>query len=279
MAHQVKPAVPPETVSPRPRVRAVERALAILNCLVEQDLRLADLARRLELHKATVTRLLSSLVAAELVSKNHEGRYGLGPGIALLAARLGERHRSLVDFLREPLRRVWRATRETVVVHVRVGLVWIAIEELESPRAIKFKAGVGQRVPVHVGSAGRALLAFLPADELAAILRRIRFVGLTERTIVSRTRLAEELEKVRRVGHAISFGEGIIGAAAVSVPVFDAAGRPVAAVSVLGPDSRLPLAELRRCGSVLKEEIRPLPVVIPDPARSFRGHAEARERP
>jgi DNA-binding IclR family transcriptional regulator len=245
-----------------PRVRAVERALAILECLVERDLRLVDLAAKLRLHKATVIRLLASLLARELVSRTPEGRYALGPGLALLAARLGDNHRTLVELLREPLRRVWEATRETVVVHIRVGLVWIAVEELESPRPIKFKAGVGQRVPLHVGSAGKALLAFLPDEERAAILRRMRFVTLTDRTIVSRARLEEELKKIRRQGYALSFGEGIVGCSAASVPVFDAGGRVVAAVSVLGPDSRLPVAELKRCATILNQKIQPLPVMI-----------------
>lgn len=245
-----------------PRVRAVERALGILECLVERDLRLVELSSKVRLHKATVLRLLGSLLAHDLVLRNTEGYYGLGPGLTLLAARLSDDHRTLVDLLRGPLHGVWEATRETVVVHIRVGLVWIAIEELESPRPLKFKAGVGQRVPLHVGSAGKALLAFLADDELEAILRRMRFVKLTARTVVSRARLQAELEKVRRQGYAVSSGEGIVGCSAVSVPVFDGAGRAVAAVSVLGPDNRLNPNELRRCATILKQKIQPLPVVI-----------------
>jgi len=245
-------------------VRAVQRALNILTSLGEEDLRLVDLAARLKLHKATVTRLLGTLAQADMVSRDEQDRYTLGPGIILLAGRLLGRYRTLADLLHEPLRRVWETTRETVTIHVRVGLERLCIEELESPEAITYRAGVGNRVPIHSGSAGKVLLAFLPDGERAALLRQLRLVPVTERTITNSSRLIQELDKVRRAGYAVSAGERIIGATAVSVPVWDRSGRVVAAVSVLGPESRLTPEVLKRYAALLKTEIRPLPMVIPD---------------
>ncbi|MBI4590492.1 MAG: IclR family transcriptional regulator [Candidatus Rokubacteria bacterium] len=249
-----------------PPVRAVERALNILACLGEEDLRLVDVALRLKLHKATVTRLLATLARAGMVSRDERDRYSLGPGLILLAGGLLGRYRTLADLLRAPLRRVWETTRETVTIHVRVGSERLCIEELESPETITYRAGIGNRVPLHVGSAGKVLLAFLPEAERATALKELRLVPLTDRTITSRNRLVEELDRVRRAGYAVSSGERIVGATAVSVPVLDPDGRVVAAVSILGPESRLTPEVLKRYAVLLKREIPQLPMVVPHSA-------------
>lgn len=252
--------------SGRRTVRSVERALNILVCLADEELRLVDLAKKLQLHKATVSRLLTTLARAGrgMVARNGEDRYGLGPGAILLARPFLARCRMLVDFVRQPLKRIWEKTRETVTVHVRVGLDRVCIEEIESPDAIIYRAGVGSRVPLHAGAAGKVQLAFLPETERAAILKQLKLARLTERTITNRQRLIEELNRIRRVGYATSVGERLAGVAAVSVPVFDRDGRLVAAVSVLGPEARLPAKTLKRYAILLKSEIQPLPLAVQD---------------
>jgi len=243
-------------------VRSVDRALAILTSLGRRELTLTEISKSLRLHKTTVTRLLGSLLAADMVSRDERGRYGVGPAVALLAARVGSSHRSLVDFLREPLRRIRDLTKETVVVGVRVGSGWVAIEEMESPQAIKYRAGLARRVPLHVGSAGRTLLAFLPDDEQRYLLKTLRLVRVTDRTVSNRRALARSLAKVRRDGYALSFGEGIVGAASVSLPVFDVTGRMVAVISVLGPESRLSTDRLHRYAAIVRREIPTAPVLV-----------------
>jgi DNA-binding IclR family transcriptional regulator len=239
-------------------VRAVDRALAILVCLGQGNRRSIDLARALKLHKATVSRLLVSLQRAGMVRRNDDGFYTVGPAVVALASRAIETHRTLLDVLREPLRRVWQLTRETLGVHVRAGGNRVGIEELESPQPIKYSAGLGQR-SLHAGAAGRILLAFLPPDERRQVLNGMRLVRFTDATITNLSDLEKHLEGDRRRGYSMSFGEGIPGVAAVSVPVFDSTGKVVASVSVLGPRARLSPAVLRRYARILREEIPVIP--------------------
>jgi IclR family transcriptional regulator, KDG regulon repressor len=242
----------------------VERACAVLGCLADEDRRLVEIVEQVGLHKATVARLLAALTSAGMVVRDDRERYTLGPGVVRLTGRLLGRYRSLADLLRDSLERLSGATGETVTVHVRVGAERLCIEELESRHEIAFRSGIGARVPIHSGSAGKVLLAFLPEVERHALLQQLTFKPITERTITRRDRLAEELEKVRRRGYAISVGERILGATGVSVPVLDRDGRPQAAISILGPDFRMPPEALDRYAALLKREVRPLPVVISD---------------
>jgi len=239
-------------------VRAVDRALAMLACLGQGNRRSIDLARTLKLHKATVSRLLVSLHRAGMVRRNEDGFYTVGPAVVALASRAIETHRTLLDVLREPLRRVWQITGETIGVHVRAGGNRVGIEELESPQPIKYSAGLGQR-SLHAGAAGRIFLAFLTPDERRQVLNDMRLVRFTEATITSLSDLEKHLENDRRRGYSMSFGEAIPGVAAVSIPVFDSTGKVVASVSVLGPRARLSPAVLRRYAGILREEIPVIP--------------------
>jgi DNA-binding IclR family transcriptional regulator len=239
-------------------VRSVDRALAILACLGQGNRRSSDLARALKLHKATVGRLLISLQRAGMVRRNDDGFYTVGPAVVALASRAIETHRTLLDVLRDPLRRVWQLTGETIGVHVRAGRNRVGVEELESPQPIKYRAGLGQR-SLHAGAAGRILLAFLPPDERRQVLNGMRLVRFTDATITNLSDLEKQLERDRRRGYATSFGEAIPGVASLSVPVFDSTGKVVASVSVLGPQARLSPPVLRRYAQILLKEIPVIP--------------------
>src|SRR5438132_9133844 len=77
----------------RNKVQSLDRALEILRLLgSEPEMRVTDLARRLEVHKSTVFRLLSTLQEHGLVEQNPTTeRYRLGYGLVRLAgAGVGE---------------------------------------------------------------------------------------------------------------------------------------------------------------------------------------------
>lgn len=82
----------------------------------------------------------------------------------------------------------------------------------------------------------------------------------TSKVLVAFLREAEQLNDIRQTGFAVSAGEHIAGGSPVSVPVLDVTGRLVAAVSIHGPDSRLPESRLRECGALLVREAGPLPI-------------------
>jgi DNA-binding IclR family transcriptional regulator len=69
-------------------------------------------------------------------------------------------------------------------------------------------------------------------------LQTLPLLPLTDATISDLDALRQELETVRRQGYAMSTGERIPGAAAVSVPVHGLQGF-LASLSVLGPADRL----------------------------------------
>jgi DNA-binding IclR family transcriptional regulator len=136
------------------------------------------------------------------------------------------------------MQNLWRSTEETVTLNIRMGLHRVCIEELRSPQRLLYTAGVGSKLPLHVGASGKVILAFAVPKERAKLLDALTFAQLTSETITDRERLEEELDRVRERGWAVSLGERLPGATGISVPVRDPSGL-VMSLSLLGPRERL----------------------------------------
>ena len=218
----------------RDRVQSIERGIDVLMALAAGPKTLTEVTRETGLSKGTVFRLLASLNYENLVVKDSGNVYMLGPGCLRLMQGVMEGLGAINAVARPALVDVWEETAETVTIHVRVGLERICIGELPSPEPIRYMSTVGASAPLPVGSAGRVLLAFMPQPELDALLPSLLPAGLFE----DEASLRSELDLIRERGYALSSGERVKGAAAVSVPVHGRQGF-LAALSVLGPDFRL----------------------------------------
>jgi DNA-binding IclR family transcriptional regulator len=131
------------------------------------------------------------------------------------------------------LRTLRERSRETVSLNIRDGQERVAIERLDTSHEIRFVVDVGQPLPLHVGAAGKAMLAFMADEEVAAVFE---YAGLGQR---ERQRIRRDLAEIRQLGTAHTVGERIAGAGSVSAPVFNHEGIVMASVSVLSLESRL----------------------------------------
>jgi DNA-binding IclR family transcriptional regulator len=103
---------------------------------------------------------------------------------------------------------------------------------------------------------GKAILAFLPEDRAAEVVRRIRFERFTHRTIASAEALRTEMEKTRRRGYAVDDEELEEGLRCIAVPLLDAQRQPVAAVSISGPSFRVTAQKLPSIANHLLQCVR-----------------------
>lgn len=217
-----------------PAARTVEALLA----LSDGPKSLGQISETTNLPKPTAHRLLNQLIDANVVHQAPNQDYMLGVralelGQALLNAPAWEQ----AFTARPELQDFARRTDETVTIHVRMGDYRMCIAEFESAQALRYVSSVGQTAALHVGAAGKVLLAF------AARADREHYLGTLARRPGHPTAdvaaLRRELAKVRAAGWAESTGERIEGASAVSVPVYDGESGLVASLSVLGPTLRL----------------------------------------
>ncbi len=227
-------------------VRSVDRAAALLVSLGDADgaVSVTDLSHALELHKSTVSRLLSTLERRGLVEQDHEtGHFRLGVGIIRLA-QSAERTLDLRAIAQAELEALAKQTHETVSLEVFDGVASaVAICQIDGPNLTPMPDITGRPVAMHAIAAGKVLLASLPERTVLSIARR-GLVSYTNRTITDPRALLEELAAVRRRGYALGLGEWDPRISAVGVPVCDARGTVIATVVVWGSSTRVTSTQL-----------------------------------
>jgi DNA-binding IclR family transcriptional regulator len=225
---------------PADQVHTLSRAVEILDCfsLEHPELGVREIARMTHLSSSTAGRLLAALKETGILSQNPGTRaYMLGPKVLIWSGiytnSLDVRNQSL-DFMHE----LHRETEETISLYVLDGSERVCVERIESPHNVRIVARIGRRLPLHAGSAGKVLLAFLPAAHQEEIIRSNSLARLTPQTIVDPAALRQELAKIRQDGYAVSRGEWLTDASGVAAPIFDYHGEVVAAVTISGPGQR-----------------------------------------
>lgn len=226
-------------------VQSVDRAVTILEALAEspEELGITQLGHRLGVHKATASRLVSTLAEHGLVERTPgSDKYRLGFGLVRLASAVAS-GLELVRQARPSLERLAEETGETVNLAALDGDQVVNIDQITAAHLIVNVNWVGKRTPLHCTSNGKVLLAHLPEPERLHLLAR-PLERLTPNTIVDAEALRRELDEVRARGYAHTLEELEVGLNAVAAPVRAAGGSVVAAVSVAGPAYRVKPAEI-----------------------------------
>ena len=223
------------------QLQGLDRVVAILDLLGSSDssLSLAEICQRMDLHKSTAHRALMALERTGMIERAPANRYRLGLKLYDMGNRAVEQIdlRSRVHpYLRKMALRVGEIVHLGVLHKTRV----VYIDKIEPiNRRVCISSRTGTSNPVYSTSLGKAILAYLPAEEAMKTISRIQFSSFTSKTLTSPQELLEALERVRRRGYAVDDEEMEIGTRCVGAPVLDSTGRPIAAVSVSGSASRL----------------------------------------
>jgi DNA-binding IclR family transcriptional regulator len=239
------------------KVQALDRAFAVLDLLGESDipLGLAQVASSLQLHKSTAHRFLMVLERHRMVERTASGKFRLGLRLYDLGNRAIEQY-DLRDRAQPHLRRLVAETEETAHLCILEAARVIYLDKIEPARSVRMITRIGASNPVHCTAVGKAMLAFLPEERAADVLRRLRFERFTPRTIVTAEALRAEMEKTRRRGYAVDDEELEEGLRCIAVPVLDAQRLPVAAVSVSGPSFRVTAHKLPLLANQLLQCVR-----------------------
>lgn len=240
LAQEPEPADDAESGDPY-KLQGLDRVVSILDLLGSSDnaLTLAEICQRMDLRKSTAHRALMALERTGLIERAPANRYRLGLKLYDMGSRAVEQidlRSRLHPFLRKLALRVGETVHLGVLHKTRV----VYIDKIEPiNRRVCISSRTGTSNPVYSTSLGKSILAFLPPEETAAIVRDIRFTGFTSKTLNSREELMGALDRVRKRGYAIDDEEMEIGTRCVGAPILDASQRAIAALSVSGSALRL----------------------------------------
>jgi len=221
-------------------VQSVDRAAAILEILARDgEAGVTEVARELDVHKSTASRLLAALGARELVAQDAaRGKFRLGIGIVRLAGAAGRRL-DVVQESRPVCRALAQEVGETVNLAILSGRDALYLDQVAGPAALSPHNWAGLRIPLHATSDGKVLLAYLPEAEVNACLT-LPMARFTEHTMTAVDEFPRLLAEVRRRGFATAVDELEIGLTAIAAPVRNAEGNVIASISASGPSFRIP---------------------------------------
>lgn len=222
-------------------IQSVSHALDVLEQFAgEQDeLGVTELSKRLKLHKNNVFRLLATLESRGYIEQNKATEnYRLG----IRCLQLGQTYVTQMGLLRQAHPVIedlaHRSAHETAFVAVfRKGVV-VPVDAVEADRRVRMTACIGEALPLHCTAAGKVHLAFLPDAEAREPLLE-GMSRFTERTIVERPALLQQLKQVAENGYSVELGEFIEDVNSVAVPIRDYTRNVVGSVTLTGPAHRL----------------------------------------
>lgn len=219
-------------------VQSVDRALSILEVLAKHggELPLADVCEFTGLNISTCHHLLKTLANRKYVcAGSRKGSYALGSQILALAgavnlqADLPRRARPLIDQLNQ-------TTGEAVHLAVLQNDELITLMKREALHALRVDAGTtGKSAACHATATGKAILAWLPEEDVRHILTVQGMKPFTEHTITRQDLLLAELEQVREQGYSMDKEEYQHYVICVGAPIYDHDNNVIAAVSASTP--------------------------------------------
>ena len=145
---------------------------------------------------------------------------------------------------------------ETVRLSILDGYNVLHIDQIDAVSELRVARGVGNRVPAHASAAGKIMLSALDPLQKSHVLSRLSFEVLTPSTIGNEDLLRTELDIAKARGFATSIDERVAGISSVSAAILDVARRPVGAITIAGPSSRLSSERLNEIGPDLMEAAR-----------------------
>ncbi len=217
----------------------MHRVLRILGCFAEKDRwGLNELARALNLPRASTHRLLNLCRPLNFVDQDEDGSYRPGLELYRLAGRLSMDMpitRIAGPILEEVRDRTDETTILTLLVRSELKMFFALTASPSHPMRYTIRTNVLE--PLNWGATGRVLLAYLTPEEIEETIQRASPSPLDKRPL-DEAELRQSLEEIRVAGYAVTHAQRTPNAVGLAVPFFDARGEVRGNVALTVPEFR-----------------------------------------
>lgn len=238
-------------------IQSVEIAFNIIDILQERGgAGVSELAAELGHSKSTIHSHLRTLEQRQFLVRDEE-KYRLSLRTLDMARHVRDQIGNY-DVIRDEVAGLADETGEIaqfgIEEHNKVSYLYKA----SGDRAVETASKVGTQQPMYSTSLGKAILAYLPPEQIEEVVAQTTFVSKTPKTIADAESLYEEIETIRERGYAIDDEENYAGLRCVSAPVKND-DTVLGAVSITGPSSRF--TEERLHGELSEQVLRAANVI------------------
>jgi IclR family pca regulon transcriptional regulator len=207
-------------------------------------LTLSDVARLVDLPRASVRRTLMTLVKLGYAEVD-DRLFRLTPRVLTLASAYLSSN-AISDIVQPALERLSDDLGEACSVAVLDGAEVAMIAHASPNRMLAVSAQIGFRLPALSSSLGRVLVAALSDKEVDALIARTKVAKVSPATITDKAELRRAIMKARADGFALVDQEAEAGFRSISVPLRRRDGRTIAALNVGVHSERVALDTMRK---------------------------------
>lgn len=214
-------------------MQLVQRTLEVLLILSRESegLSVSELAEKLNIPNSSTHRILTCLKDSHFVSQSQETkRYRIGYKVLALSSNI-KKESSFTQAARPFMKELADQINKTVTLCVMEGENIVCLDYIESKDTGMFFVRIGFAMPPHATSAGKAIQAYLPIEQVKEIYLNHHENKLTSYTKTDYDEFLQELEQVQLQGYAICDEELQLGVQGVACPVFDYNRKVVGSVS------------------------------------------------
>lgn len=234
-------------------IGSLERGMKILEILAKRNetTSITELAKILNLDKSMVYRLLATLKARGYIEQDPETKkYMVGSKMVALSSRiLGNND---IYFQGKPImKKLLRETGETVHLAMLMDNQAVYIAQEVSTEVVNIYTEIGQREPLYCTAVGKALVAFLPEEELDAIIQELDFAPCTAKTITSPQTFKVHCHEIRARGYTVDDEELHEGVRCIGAPVRGYDGIVLASLGISVPSTRLQMDRIHSLAKIV----------------------------
>ena len=223
-------------------IQVLERAFSVMDTLLEADtpLSLEAIMTRTGIAKSTAFRIVANLVRHGYLTETDNG-YWLGLKM-LSFGQAVEKNLDVRTTAAPYLAALRDQTDETVYLATLTNdwaVLYLDRCSSRQPVGVTLHSA-GMTIETYCTGLGKTLLAHQPEADVRQWLATHDRPQRTPNTITDADAFLTELGAIRQRGYGIDNGERSLSIRCIAVPIRDAHGKVVAALSVAGPTERMP---------------------------------------
>lgn len=218
----------------------VSRVIRLLQLVAEMGtFSLKDMAQALQLPPSTAHRLLQLFVQFDIIERTERQTYKIGREyyrMGSLAARRFDLNAAAHSYLVEIAEEFGETCSFALYLPVdRKGMI---VDTISTRHPLRHHLNPFVPWPLVWGALGRTMMAYLPDEDVAAVLAQSDPSPALNQPPPTKESLAIEFAGIRVLGHYVSVNQNVMGATGTAAPVFGAGGKLVGSLGITIPVAR-----------------------------------------
>lgn len=225
-------------------IETLDRGLRVIQSfgIDRRPMTLSDLSKSVNLPRATVRRILMTLVRSGFVVGD-ERLFSLTPRVLLLASAYLTSNQ--INTVMQPLMdEVASKAKEVCSLAILHGEEVVFIARSSPARVFSTGLDIGYRLPAFCTSVGRVLLGRLANDELTRTVDGMKLSPQTQSTLVDKSAVIATIIADRTKGYSLVDQEAEEGFRSISVPIRRYDGVVIAAANIGAHVDRITTGEM-----------------------------------